>query len=1843
MKNNTFSKYASKIEPLYIPIPKFKFYHGASTEEMVDDKFIGRDKIIDRLKSWLTSSTTKTGVYLITGFRGMGKSSFVGKVLNQITVQIPKWQNKLLNIVYFFSFALLGVSIIYCFLNRSIKIIPLILIVTLVIHYVLIRYLIKNVRGENNIEDYIEKSKRIPIKLNLGHEILNERDILSLISYTIEKKYRNYLKNTINNWKYIYTKWLIITLIASLFFTIFKDILLFSLQAEVLWSDSILANLLRYCNDILVNIKVMYELVFYIFMCSIIFLITYKIVEHIYLKLNPDSSKSILKKLHELNFRIAASTDEDSGSNGSYSSNLFKVAIKKSRNRHYPLANVREIEQELSWILDEISNTNNAPDFIVVFDELDKIDPVTNYEENDKNDTIPAFENYGSGFIGGATSRKRKQNMLRLLANMKYFISTAKAKFIFIAGRELYDAYLADTSDREFAIGSIFNNIIYVDSFLSSDPAPKDIVMMTERYICKQLFPNDEIDEIAKELRNEFKGNEYYTLKVYNKYLERTDEKNKERTDNVHRRKYIILTLYHFAVYLSHVSNGAPKKITNYFEKYVEPKKKDTKYYPNIGSNYYLAFNYRTQQKIGFIHYIALPVVNAILNNASLYGDKLLISGCFLTNHIYKYHNSGFSWRNLENIPELLDPNKSPETRKFIEVIISYLRRSHLSTTINSLYHFKFPLRISEEISLMSRFSEEVSALLNFTLDDSLSLKRHYTNLLEYYSKLQKPKRNELHHVIAGIHHILGDLHALDEEYNEAIFEYQVCISILLKEYENMDKSRNNDPHYSVHILNIVRIMLKLGLSYEKRKTNISAYTTYNELIALLINFKIINQSDRNQKDLEYKQKNSNVRDQSESYKQLLSKESTLNSQLYLFENISLVYQALLARLFVLEKKGLSGIAKENIDILESDFFLLQRSVYYKEKYMIEADFFRKLADILYYKNGLINTGSNTLYMSLYYYDYDMEEDFREYFSEHRNDNRDDIIEIKEKPFFNISKDTYLTEINENISNLLEVKREKLKNKGIINNKTYVIVHKNPINSKKIKFNFEELHSKLNIGYAECCLWEIYFDDTFHESFIHNDYVTFILGEENQKKWKNDDKIPYSREIQYPNKKAFITTHSINLKQSCPYEEISWIELDNEIDELVSNNINYYTWKVKRSLPQEITKYIDDGSYITIIPNDIEKFEAIISDIEPNYKSFLAFKGESLDKIYKCKERREKLLYGIEKEEDIKIKEKRPACFACKYYNHSLRIIKEKMMQTAGHDYPKSKALFFIKKLNEKETFLSLKGNDILTLATSLEGLGNTLFSCSHTDDEITEPFLDYFTELIKRDKGKTECTSKTLSFLEKVILYYWAAASYFKYSGYMKEAFLCYKKILHILVAYLEINPKSKFNSIHIEAIKVHLLGRAIENLFTQYENTNMIEIQKIKWMFTKEMYETIPLNELSLFPDLEEIVLLYCELELLNGETGTTATLYQSMLLSSYRIESTIAERIASLRFKAKVNMKILYKLLGCEESIIYKQTFPEDFYLCYKNYIDDNIDIEKQLGDDYVKFFPNIVNDIKTKVDLIEFLIIDTMFALSKIIETISPTIKTTLFSESYMGSIYVQLFECNQIYEFIYIMYKWCDLTDHDKLEEFLNNNNKNSSEEVLILNEEKELYDESKRNELKLNELKKLYTKLFRFSESRAKTAGAQPNNKIIIERDILNSFICIKTKIKKIISNEPGKYSNKFFDELRKYINIADIHNNITSYHLDMALRKYKRAIEMHHEGGAYQELIANMYFLEDNLSNNTYQFDFAIERYYNNCGLLNRKLKDLKKIRNASSLFDVKSYVENHINIPDEIYVSKS
>lgn len=888
---NAYSRYSSKVKRINIPVPSFEYIHKSRFSNKQDyakpNTLIGRDRIIEKLKTWLTKEETDGGTYLITGYRGMGKTSYVDRVMYELAAEPSFWKNVLGTSLFALVITLSVFAISNNYKCSWVVCAGLAILFSLIVFLIIynwykikehlkkwifckkasiyytekkgkkkrsLRWLIDTFKIHRSISNkewtriinltkgVDERQKTyscININISLGQEILDERNVLCVLTSQMYEKYRAYVLSPIANLK----MWAVYVFVIIGIYALY-EIELFDF---IYSNNGLFGSLINTCIDLLI-----WGTVFY--------LVTWH-------------QSRILRQLFVLSKRIDATMQEQIGVELQYKNS--KGGAGETFN--YDIATTRDIESKLITILDRIDRYPCQPRFFFVFDELDKIEDSTQAKDEDQ----PEYSNERYLPSGGAT-RKRQAAVLRLLANMKFFTSTAKAKFIFIAGREMYDGYLADMTDRESAISSLFNGVIYVESFCKNEKSERDVMYNTEMFIARQLLPFDYIEKkvIDRFLECKLKGTTYanidINLKLYFEYLTTvyTEDILQSTIYNNDEERYRILNdaricidktinlLYHFSYYLYHVSNGSPKKMRLIFENLTRPLNDQNEFILQKGHvkvspldandmdmdiyipakcDYLLSFGEKEQKVIGFIHYISFPV-NQIFTNADQFGDKLLVSASFLINHIYKYHTGGFSWRNIEQTPELLEVYRIPGFRDFIASILNYLTQTHIIAIPCGLYQYKFRKQIAEEISLASKTSEEISAIFNFTLDESLSVKRHFEELKNKYNDRNG---NETTQSIAGIYHILADLHEADEEYNEAIFEYQAAIHELKKG----DVSSNDNPHRASFMLAYIRLMLKLGRTYEKRHTYESAYNTYNEIVGELIGFR---EFDQQQFDLRY-------------------------------------------------------------------------------------------------------------------------------------------------------------------------------------------------------------------------------------------------------------------------------------------------------------------------------------------------------------------------------------------------------------------------------------------------------------------------------------------------------------------------------------------------------------------------------------------------------------------------------------------------------------------------------------------------------------------------------------------------------------------------------------------------------------------------------------------------------------------------------------------------------------------------------------------------------------------------------------------------------------------------------
>jgi len=690
----------------------------------------------------------------------------------------------------------------------------------------------------------------------------------------------------------------------------------------------------------------------------------------------------IIRRLKTLNNDITHSTERENSINMNSGNIGIGTKTKKSRN----VADAREIEKELQDILSDMRRIPVImcrPNIVIVFDELDKVEPGDTDSEKENQQTKASL------FSIGAT-RERQTEILRILSNMKYFLSTASVKFIFIAGREMLDFHLADVSERNNYIGSIFNVVIPVPSFLTDHhtgtkklPQESSIASLPEEFVCRRLIPHDYPVES-------------YNLENYRVYLERKIFCKYTQKEEIQK---VIAILQQFIIYLAHVSKGAPKKMIQLFESHIDIRtdRDDTKNTLLVqryhGSRHFLSFNYYKQYTIGIVAYLITPIFYRLAeSNIKEHSDKLLVSSLRFVDFLFKFHKHSFSWKHLDMSPEMLEVNRAPELKSVAVELLNYLAQVHINKSNFSLSEYKFDGLIANEIFAMAKTDEVFSALFSFSLDEMLPLKKHYQDLLE---RTQKEYQNEYKNkykkkspvfidAISSLQGVLGDLHYYDDELEEAESYYKSAVQALREKKEEMTIEQ---------LYVYVRNMLRLGIIYEKRKQYDFAYLTYGELCARIIRERDIEfnkfnvgvelrkDKDNNDKlvfvkasttrclcDAERKyHENIDVYPISASEDKVYDSLATLqplyfktispkiNGMLFkkmTYEGLKMLYLPFIAKLQILEQSHIGGITRNHLVQLDKEFKFLTFIINHEEAKLLEAEFYSRVADVLYYKNS---------------------------------------------------------------------------------------------------------------------------------------------------------------------------------------------------------------------------------------------------------------------------------------------------------------------------------------------------------------------------------------------------------------------------------------------------------------------------------------------------------------------------------------------------------------------------------------------------------------------------------------------------------------------------------------------------------------------------------------------------------------------------------------------------------------------------------------------------------------------------------------------------------------------------
>lgn len=1762
IRDNKHFKFASAQKIIKIFVPGFAFKHDNSFEGG-KDKFVGRDLLYQKLFIWLTSKS-RSGSYLITGYRGMGKSLLIKRVLNTICRTGKLWNE----LIFFISSLCL---LLYCILKinvdcfKGIRIILFAIFILCTFFLICTRYknylyfwlmgIRKNIFNKTKIDyshlsKYIIKYKdkreckyyRIPIYVNLGEDILNERDILSIIAHNVRDKYKKFVKSKQN-------KPLFNTIITTLY------ILASCYLANVILKSEIINQKFAFIRKVVIGNDYIFKFILPILLLFILKLI-FKSLQRNYIPYISTPYK-VIESLNNLCDRINANVQDNSSIAPTINKNFFTISIGRSKNKTFPIANVREIEQELQDAINTINRVRTCPyfyraQFIIIFDELDKISHSENISQNNNSIDTPEFDTAPNGFSEPMSYEKRKKDVLNLLANMKYFITTVHAKCVFISGHELYDASLADLSDREFAISSIFNGVINVNSFLTPERGQSEVTSMTELYVSTMLLPEDYlIEKTIKNINdNGIVKNEIPSLRWYNEYLlESLIEAYPDENDNFYVEKEqeiksLIEFLNHFVTYLAHICNGSPKKISTYFEKYIQTE------FNTLQANEWndiLVFGYPVEKKvkeqcvlwftpddqrfINFMYYIASPIMRSITNEVSHYGDKLLVTSSFIIDQIYKYHDKGFSWRNLEQMPELLNANKNPELRDSMTSMMDFLLQTHITRISAGVNQFKFHKQIAEEIKYISMISEEAAAIFNFTLNESITVKKYNTKLLDYYLNLSQkaPDKTAYNKVLERIHENLGDIYYMDEDYYCAIHEYRNLLR-----YMDNNISTNN-------IINYLKCSMKIGMSYEYRRTYENAYMTYGEIINKLIHLRNIDEESLRlncmydwTNDWRIKQP---VLTDYFSWRKMIGgkttssydfiKEDTLKGiKVYIpsdkiisnftsnitpeksevlqilnaFEDIRYIYLAIIAKLFVIEKMELGGISYSNIEVAESEFIYLNNTTNVQNKYMISADFFYKLSEIMYYKNGYVTPllKIDSIVSSLYFYDYNILGLLDEFCS--NNSINSNIVDIKKNvhQFFNRIPLCF-SDVSENLKDIIIDK---------INNT-----------------NFEDI------------------DDDLLCSHLKNDFVEYI--------------------------KYFFSHQNI----------------DNKKIKVITNNTKHCAHKrelllkLGYKLPCNSCKYNHRSLHI-FLDNIFIDFNDSIDNKEYTSPLFKLLNFTSRKFIHHNRQSEISLLASIcEQMGDI--------------------LLSCSLTRTREFNETCKKRHSFFNSFNW-DNDPRLQDDITIDAIELIEQLSGKNIS------EIDRK------ELINKYKNKIN------SKLDESLLYYWTASRFYEMASLNKEASHCMERMLKIIQGYLKVIGSSENSRQECIEIVKRLYGDVniidnnteqfvlINNIFRQaamfvgkeFDNYELGEIHEYRWLLHIERMYDIDLSILSKSSDLKSIMLVAMDIKIRSwnylNKFDTSyikqdfKELYQEYIKNIYekiasplRHNKTFKEEVLSYYMKAYMNKHILIDCLGVDimnnekSKFIYnnkRYDFYEDFYKRLSLYLNND-------GHNIGKILFN-TGDIQSRLSLLEYLIQDSFVCLSYVLTVLTPHNNLTTFSNIFTAEVYDLLWEWSKYYEMLY------DLYIYKKYDETYNNEVKDAITKMMVRN---------------------------------------TSTNKETIESLIKQCIETIRSFVKD--KDETGYLYTRLLMSIRHDVDDATIHHIFTNVSAEMARKYYQMAKDINNEGPAYKNMISTMYVLDDDLHNDTSQSNLADERYLLHCGIIDRNRDVMISMYDDSSVNKLKSY----------------
>ena len=233
-----------------------------------------------------------------------------------------------------------------------------------------------------------------------------------------------------------------------------------------------------------------------------------------------------------------------------------------------------------------------------------------------------------------------------------------------------------------------------------------------------------------------------------------------------------------------------------------------------------------------------------------------------------------------------------------------------------------------------------------------------------------------------------------------------------------------------------------------------------------------------------------------------------------------------------------------------------------------------------------------------------------------------------------------------------------------------------------------------------------------------------------------------------------------------------------------------------------------------------------------------------------------------------------------------------------------------------------------------------------------------------------------------------------------------------------------------------------------------------------------------------------------------------------------------------------------------------------------------------EDYVLSYDSLFNigRVTSKPGLIEFLIEDSIICLSEILYILTPFNHVSSFSNHFIAEIYHSLWRYAKMYETLGTLY------------------------------------------DFKKYEGSNIYDKLFEY------WGKTQSSKNTDFHAEIRKCCYYISEDV--FLRDMYGSLRNRMFTRLKHNIDDRTVKYTISNYAAEMALRYYSLIESSYYEGTSYRNQISRNYLLNDDLDNDTWLFNTAIERFRINTNDIERRKKTLVEAITDSRFYKYESYV---------------